>query len=106
MLTQTATISDTPATTSDAEGNWTPGTPVTSTEPCRLEDSQSIEVFDGANRIIADARLFLGPDASITGRSEVTVDAKPFVVVGKPTEQRTPRGVHHVEALLRRADYG
>ena len=106
LLTQTATISDTPTTTSDAEGNWTPGTAVVSTEPCRLEDGQSIEVFDGANRITGDARLFLGPGAVITGRSEVTVAAKRYAVVGQPAEQVSPRGIHHIEALLRRVDHG
>ncbi len=63
-------------------------------------------MFEGADRIIANARLFLGPESSITGRSEVTVESKRYQVVGKPAEMRTPRGVHHIEANLRRADHG
>ena len=106
MLTQTATITDTPKGSTDAEGNWVPGPgpPATSTEPCRLQHGTSEEVFVGADRIIADALLFLGPATAITGRSEVTVDGKRYQVVGRPAELRTPRGVHHLEVHLRRVD--
>ena len=102
MLTQTATITDTPKGTTDDEGNWVPGAAATSTEPCRLQDGTSLEVFEGTNSIIADGLLFLGPAAAITGRSEVTVDGKRYQVVGRPAEMRTPRGVHHLEVKLRR----
>ena len=104
MLTQTATITDTPKGTADDEGNWVPGAAETSTQPCRLQDGVSEEVFVGADRIIADALLFLGPNAAITGRSEVTVDAKRYQVVGRPAEMRTPLGIHHLEVKLRRVD--
>ncbi len=104
MLTQTATIDNTPSTAADNEGNWVPGTPATTIEPCRLEYGSSVEVFAGADRIIADALVFLGPTSSITGRSEVTVDSNRYQVVGQPIEMRTPLGVHHIEATLRRVD--
>lgn len=104
LLTQTATITGTAKGAADAEGNWTPGAGTTTTWPCRLQDGESTELFEGADRIVADALLFLPAGAPITGRSEVTVDGKPYQVVGRPAELRTPRGVHHLEVHLRRVD--
>lgn len=104
LLTQTATITDTPKGAADAEGNWTPGAGTSTTSPCRLQDGESTEIFEGTDRIVADALLFLPAGAAITGRSEVTVDAKRYQVVGRPAELRTPRGLHHIEVHLRRID--
>ncbi len=106
LLTQTATVTRTPSSTADSEGNWAPGTQTATTYACRLQDGESIETFEGANRIVADALLFLPASASINGRDEVTVDAKRYQVVGRPAEMRTPRGIHHIEARLQRVDRG
>jgi len=100
MLTQTATITRTPSTTVDAEGDWTSGTQTASTSPCRLEAGRSVEVFDGAERLVADALIFLPATADITSHDEVTVGGRRYQVVGQPAEMRSPAGVHHIEANL------
>lgn len=104
MLTQTATVTRTPSTTADSEGNSVPGVQVITNYPACLQDGGAFETFEGANRIVADALVFLPGTADINGRDEVTVSGERYQVVGQPSEMRTPRGIHHVEAFLVRAD--
>lgn len=111
LLTQVATITrvrPTTAGSTDAEGNWLPGTPSTSSYPCRLERghggrqsrTDTSEDYEGAERMSSTWLLFLPATADITGRDLVTVEGREFDVDGEPVVLRTPRGAHHIEAFL------
>lgn len=81
---------------------WTAG----ATYPCRLEPlGTPEEVTVGGDVQTAEWRLYLPAAAhgNLSGYDRVTVagEAPTFEVVGTPGAQRSPRGVHHVEARLR-----
>lgn len=112
LLTQTATIVHHPPTGSDAEGDATFGTPTTVDYPCRLEQVQgrgasttgSEELVEGESRTDTHLLLFLPAEAAsaVTFEDEVIVGGLRYQVDGRPDVLRTPRGIHHVEARLRR----
>jgi hypothetical protein len=69
----------------------------------RIEPYDSEEQTTDEDRQIADFRLFLPPDAIISGSDRVTdADGLLYEVIGPPRLHRTPLGPHHREALLRR----
>jgi hypothetical protein len=73
--------------------------------PCRLEQLTEQEILLDRNLQIGDLRLFLPPGAVITGRDRGEDDeGRIYEVIGPPKLHRTPRGPHHIEAVLRRFD--
>jgi hypothetical protein len=73
--------------------------------PCRLEPVTEAEILLDRNLQIGDFRLFLPADAAIGGRDRFQdAEGNVYEVVGPPRLHRTPRGPHHVEAVLRRFD--
>lgn len=111
MLTQTATIVHHPPAGSDAEGNPTFGTPTTTVYPCRLEQIQgrgastagSQEMVVGESRTDTNLVLFLPAEAATaTFEDEVIIDGVRYQLEGQPDVLRTPRGIHHIEARVRR----
>lgn len=103
MLTQTATLIHHPPTGSDAEGNPTFGTATTATYPCRLQQTDSVELVEGERRATTNLTLFLPAEAAgETFEDEVLVDGLRYQVEGQPAVLRTPRGVHHVETAVTR----
>lgn len=105
-LTQTATIANAPETTEDAEGNWTPGTVATTTEPCLLQPIATAETFgEGTDQTTTRYRLFLLASTVATARARVTVGGVDYQVEGKPLVYSTPRGgPHHTEAEVSRIE--
>jgi hypothetical protein len=69
----------------------------------RLESFGSSEETTDRDEQIAEFRLFLPPDAIVSGSDQVT-DANGLVyeVIGPPRLHRTPRGPHHIECRLKR----
>lgn len=53
---------------------------------------------------IATHVLRVPTSAPITARSRVTVDGRPYDVIGPPGEAWTPRGEHHLRVSLRSVD--
>jgi hypothetical protein len=105
LLTQTATLVHHPATGTDSEGNTTFGTATTTTYPCLLQQTDSVEVVEGERRTTTNLLLFLpAAAAGETFEDEITVDAVTYQVEGQPDVLRSPRGIHHVETKVRRAD--
>lgn len=113
LLHQTATIRNTPPTTADTEGNWSPGTQAVAVEPCRFElygtegsaTARSGETFgQGADQVVSVGRLFLLPTSVITARATVEIDGDHYEVDGQPVPMHTPRGVHHLEVRVRLVD--
>lgn len=102
-LTQTATVIHHAATGSDSEGNPTFATATTVDYPCRLEQTDSVEIVQGERRTTTNLVLFLDPEAiAETFEDEVLVDGVRYQVEGQPEVLRTPRGLHHIETRLRR----
>lgn len=105
LLRQSVTWTTTPDATADAEGNWVPGTPVTTTEPCYLQPLTAAEIFDqGTDRTASRYNLFLLPTSTATARSTGIIDGLRYQVDGKPALMTTPRGPHHVEVVVSRRD--
>ncbi|MFN2537965.1 MAG: hypothetical protein ABR549_07395 [Mycobacteriales bacterium] len=105
LLTQTATVrSAASGTAADAEGNWTPGALATATYPALLQQTETIETFEGRDRLTSTHLLFLEATAVISGRDLVDIGGRHYEVVGQPAVLRTPRGAHHIEARLRDLD--
>lgn len=103
LLTQTAVVVHHPSAGADAEGNPTFATPTTTTYPCLLQQVDSSEIVEGERRATTSLVLFLpAAAAGATFEDGVSVDGLPYQVEGQPDVLRTPRGVHHVEAKVRR----
>jgi hypothetical protein len=107
LLTQTVSIVTAGTTTTvDTEGNPTRAAAATTTVPARLERAGGFidgtsETADGPVISTTDWLLILAPAVVIGQHDQVTVDGVRFEVVGPPVQQRTPAGVHHIEARLR-----
>jgi hypothetical protein len=67
----------------------------------RLEQRIGLEQTGDQNIQVGEWLLILPPEAVIDGTDRVLADGATFEVVGPPVRQRTPRGVHHIEAALR-----
>lgn len=68
--------------------------------PCRLEQ---VDAQERENAQVTEWRLFLPGDADLEGVDRGRHDTEgEFAVIGEPAKRRTPRGVHHQEARLRR----
>jgi hypothetical protein len=92
------------------------GTPVedvaviTVEEPCWVEQIQAQEILVGRETLIANYRAFFRPTANIDGSDTITdvvhnatgEHLGAFEILGPPDDMPTPRGPHHIEALLRR----
>lgn len=104
LLVQEAVLTHRATTgAADAEGNTTFAAPTTTTLPCLLQQTSSVEVLDGEERAISDLVLFLpAAAAALSFEDEVTVDGTPYLVQGDPDVFRTRRGVHHVEARVKK----
>lgn len=106
LLTQTVTVLDRSEGAVDDYGNpvvtFSSGTDYLA----RLEQTAGTEITSGRETLVADWTLYLPPDAEIHGGSRVLADGVTFEVIGPPAKQRTPRGVHHIQANLRHVEGG
>ena len=67
-----------------------------------MEPSLGFECQVDRDTVVADWRVFLPSDATISPFDRIEADGKTFEVWGDPVEQRSPRGVHHLEVRLKR----
>ncbi len=102
LLAEQATIYHPEFDAVDAYGNPQPGTETSETWPARLEQLSSDEIVRDRDTVVADWRMFLPAAATVSQFSRVESAGRTFEVWGDPIEQRTPRGIHHVEVKLRR----
>jgi hypothetical protein len=102
LLAESATVYHPQFDAVDAYGNPQPGTETSDTWPARLEQFATDELIRDRDTVVADWRIFLPPAAVIGPFDRVESDSRVFEVWGDPIEQRTPRGVHHIEVRLRR----
>jgi hypothetical protein len=102
LLVEEVTIYEPAFDALDAYGNPQPGTETSTDYPARLEQLSSEEIVRDRDTVVADWRMFLPPGASVSQFARVEADGKSFEVWGDPIEQRTPRGIHHLELRLRR----
>lgn len=103
LLAEEVTIQTATAGDDDRYGNPTTEYTDSETYRARLEQVDASELLARGDTQVTEWRLFLPGDAVISSQSRVThPDEGTFEVVGEPAKQKTPRGVHHVEARLRR----
>lgn len=102
LLAEQATIYHPQFDAVDAYGNPQPGTETSDTWPARFEQLSSDELVRDRDTVVADWRVFLPAGVVIGPFDRVESGGHAFEVWGDPIEQRTPRGVHHVEVRLRR----
>lgn len=100
LLTETVEIVRYAATT-DEYGNTVPGAETRTAVAGRLEQLRTEELVRDRDTVIVDWRAFLPAGTDINAYDRVAARGSLFEVVGLPNEQRTPRGAHHVEVLLR-----
>jgi head-tail adaptor len=101
LLTQTVTVTTRTTGVADDYGNvaesW--GSPVE--YRARLEQQDGVETQGDQLVVTSRFLLILPASAVITAGDRVTdEDGNTFEVDGPPIKQRTPRGVHHIEARL------
>jgi hypothetical protein len=104
LLTQTVTVIRWSQATqaADSEGNDLPSTPPSRVDYAGLvQQLTTSEDRTGPDIDTTTHRLFLPPTAVIDGGDRVEESGRLFEIVGAPDVLRTPRGVHHIEALLR-----
>lgn len=102
LLTQTATVIRRDSIGQvDEYGNPLPGPEARTDYPARLEQVNTREVLVDRETVTSEWRLFLPPEAVISAQDLVEVDGERFEVMGRPARESSPRGTHHVEALLR-----
>ncbi len=70
----------------------------------RVEPAATSELTVDRDSVIADATGFFETDADITAYDRVECDGLTYEVVGTPGLHRAPRGAHHYEVVLTRAD--
>lgn len=101
LLTQTVTVQTRSTGAVDDYGNptesWSAGTEYRA----RLEHSDSTEA-QGDQLVVTSRYLLILPADAVIGAGDRVEDedGNTFEVDGPPIKQRTPRGVHHVEARL------
>lgn len=95
----------TPATATDRYGNerydW--ATATTRSITARFEQQTSTEPTGDTRAALVGGWRLITNDLTVTGRDRLTYGspAVTFEVVGPPQIQRTPDGVHHLEATAR-----
>lgn len=101
LLGQTATVTPRSADIEDEYGDITfaLGPPVD--YPCRLEDTDSVEVTGGEDRVTTSARAFLPAAAEVSHLDTVSIDGRTFEVIGSPSMEVSPAGPHHQVVALR-----
>lgn len=102
MLVELATIYEPAFDALDAYGNPQPGTETSAVWPARFEQLSSDELVRDRDTVVADWRLFLPPEATVSQFARVESAGRRFDVWGDPIERRTPRGIHHLEIRLKR----
>lgn len=102
LLAETVTVYTPEFDAVDAYGDPQPGTETSATYPARLEQLDTDELIRDRDTIVADWRIFLPPAAVIGPFSRIESDGRQFEVWGDPIEQRSPRGIHHLELKARR----
>jgi hypothetical protein len=103
----TVTIRHAPVTT-DRYGNtardWsrasTVSTPAWVERQAGRQGSGSGESLAGRDELYSTFRLVLPVGVLIEGRDRVDYDGRTFEVQGPPDTVLTPRGAHHIEAIL------
>lgn len=101
LLTQTVTVTSRAVGAVDDYGNpaetW--GNPTD--YQARLEHSDSVE-SNGDQLVVTSRYLLVLPADAIVGAGDRVTDedGTTYEVDGPPIKQRTPRGVHHIEARL------
>jgi head-tail adaptor len=101
LLTQTVTVQTRSTGVADDYGNlaqtWSVGTDY----DARLEQQDGTEAAGDQLVVTSNYLLILPADAVISAGDRVTdEDGNTYEVIGPPVKQRTPRGVHHIEARL------
>lgn len=102
LLSETVTVYTPQYDGVDAYGDIQPGTETSASYPARLEQLESEEILRDRDTVLADWRLFLPADAAVGPFDRVESDGRQFTIHGDPVEQRSPRGVHHLEIHLKR----
>lgn len=102
LLAETATVFTPQYDGVDAYGDIQPGTETSVTYPARLEQLKSEEIIRDRDTVLADWRMFLPAGAEVGPFDRVEAGGREFRVYGDPAEQRSPRGIHHLELRLQR----
>lgn len=89
------------ADVTDRYGNTVPGAETRTDYPGRLEQLRTDELVRDRDTVLTDWRVFLPADADLTAYDRIEARGHLFEVVGLPSQHRTPRGPHHLEAQLR-----
>lgn len=82
----------------DTQPNWATATEIITSG--WLAQQTSIEDRDGRNATSSTLVLFLPAETAITARSRVRIDGTVYELISEPLAAWTPRGEHHIEALL------
>lgn len=102
MMTDTGTIVRAPKVSDRYNGtalDWDNATEVDTL--CWLSGGGTTEVIDGRDTLVTDFKLYLPPDADITGRDRFRKDGVLYLVDGAIQSAGRPnRGVHHLECKL------
>jgi hypothetical protein len=102
LLSRRATIYRYGGGADDAHGNPTRTLQETATAvPCALEQIEPRELLIGRESYLATYRAAFLAGVGLDGGDELEVDGARYEVIGEPSRGHTPRGEHHVEALLR-----
>jgi head-tail adaptor len=105
MLRQDVTILTAPTVTdryNNAVPDWEHATSVV--VKGWVQQTGGTELTTGRDTVIADAVLFLHPDAPITAANRVRQGIRTWEVVGAPNVASRPAGPHHLEVALRSID--
>lgn len=100
LLSETAVVVRYGAST-DEYGNTITGAETRTSYAARLEQLATDEQIVDRDTVIADWRGFFPASADITAYDRIEARGVLFEVVGLPNQQRSPRGPHHLEVVLR-----
>lgn len=102
LMTDTGTIVRAATATDRYNGttlDWANATEVDTL--CWLSEGGTQEVIDGRDTLVSDFKLYLPPEADITGRDRFRKDGVLYLVDGAIQRAARPnRGVHHQECKL------
>jgi hypothetical protein len=102
LLSRRATVYRYGDGATDAHGNPARTLEATDEEvPCALEQIAPVEILVGRESYLATYRAAFLPGTALDGGDVIEVDGDRYEVIGTPSRGHTPRGEHHVEALLR-----
>lgn len=100
LLTETATVVRY-TTIRDEYNAEVDGAATRTDHPARLEQLATEELVIDRDTVVANWRVFLLPGTDVTAYDKVEARGLTFDVVGFPNQQRSPRGSHHLEVLLK-----